>query len=207
MTEENKERLKRVGRSTGILTLNVVAMIIIIYVASFWIIPGFLSGITDHDARVTVSDVVGMDADEAIAQISAQGLVAIVVDTVFTDGHKAGIVLDQLPEGNLPVKPGRNVYLTINSYTTQNFAFPDVVQQSSRQARSELEDQFFVVDSIILKPYRFDDLVLDVRDSNTDKSMMVGKKYPKRTHVVMVVGSSTVHIKPENDENEDAFFE
>lgn len=207
MTEDQKPMSRRVRRAAIVLAINAAVMVAIVCLLSFFVAPDFLHDITDHDARVTVTDVVGQDADDAVALLSAQGLHPLVIDTIFSDGHKPGVVLDQLPEGNLPVKPGRNVYLTINSYTTQNFVFPDVVQQSSRQARSELDEQFFVVDSVIFKPYRFDDLVLDVYASGSERSMEVGKEYPKRTHVVLVVGSTTVNIEAENDENEDAFFE
>jgi len=142
--------------------------------------------------------------------VQERGLVPMIVDTLFSDGHTPGAVLDQLPEGNLPVKPGRFVYLTINSYTTQTFAFPDVIQHSSRQARSELDDQFFLVDSIRYEPYEFDDLVLQVLASDgkqKGKDMTIGAHYPKRTHVTLVVGSTHVEVEAVNEESESSFFE
>jgi len=207
MTQDKNPLLKRMKRASIIIAINLAVMVVIVCILSFWVTPNFLHEVTDHDARVIVANVVGEDADAAVTQLAEQGLNPLVIDTIFSDGHKPGVVLDQLPEGNLPVKPGRNVYLTINSYTTQSFAFPDVVQQSSRQARSELDDQYFVVDSVIYEPYKFDDLVLNVYASGTQTPMVVGKEYPKRTHVVLVVGSTTVSVEAENDETEDAFFE
>lgn len=192
---------------TVLLSLNLFLMIAIGCLISFWLIPDYLHTLTGHDERVTVPSVISQDADDAVAMIAERGLVPMIVDTVFSDSHAPGTVIEQLPEGNLPVKPGRNVYLTINSYTTQNFTFPEVLQLSSRQARSELDDQFFVVDSVRYEPYEFDDLVIDVVSSKDDKPMEAGKEYPKRTHVVLVVGSTQVDIKAENDETESSFFE
>lgn len=190
-----------------LICINLAIMFAILMVISFGVMPGWLSDITGHNNRVVVPNVIGMTADEALFDIDAQGLRPMIVDTVFSDGHKPGVVLDQLPEGNLPVKPGRIVYLTINSYTTQSFPFPDVAELSSRQAISELEDQYYVVDSLIKLPYEFDDLVLNVTLSASGKTPQPGEMYPKRTHVKLYVGSTTVAIQGENEEMDDIFFE
>lgn len=81
----------------------------------------------------------------------------------------------------------------------------EVLDHSTRQARSLLNEAGFVVDSIQLEPYEFDDLVLDVRVGNS--KALPGEKYPIRTHVTLVVGSTQVEINPENDESEEVFFE
>lgn len=208
MEETNKQPSfkKRIGRSTLIILVNIAAMVAIVCVLSFWYMPSRLHDITGHDERIVIMNVVGMDADDAVEKLQAQGVVPQVIDTIFSDGHKPGVVLDQLPEGNLPVKPGRYVYLTINSYTTQMFTLPDVIDHSNRQARSELEDQFFVVDSVRYQPYEFDELVLEVVSSADGKQMKAGQEYPKRTHVVMVVGSTTVEVEARNEESENDFF-
>lgn len=198
---------KRLRRFFIIISINLVVIVGIVCALSFWYAPDFLHRITEHDARVIVPKVTGFDAQEAIECLESQGLVPMVVDTLFSDGAQPGTVLDQLPECNMPVKPGRNVYLTINSYTTQQFEFPDVIQHSSRQARAELDDQFFVVDSVRFEPYEFDDLVLAVHATKTGKEMEIGQSYPKRTHVILVVGSTTIGIEAENDETESSFFE
>lgn len=209
MTDDNQPKKSHKIRNTLLwISLNIVLMFAIVGIVSFYVMPGWLSDITGHEQRVTVPAVVGLTADEAELLIQEQGLRPMVIDTVFSDGHLPGVVLEQLPEGKLPVKPGRIVYLTINSYTTQEFPFPDIEQLSSRQAISELEDQYYVVDSIILEPYEFDDLVLSVDVVGRDKKApKVGEMFAKRTHVVLHVGSTTVEVEGKTEETEDAFFE
>ena len=49
------------------------------------------------------------------------------------------IVLDQLPEGGVEVKPGRTVYITINSFRQKMVPVPYVAGRSLRQAKNMLE--------------------------------------------------------------------
>lgn len=197
----------RFKRSLLIVLVNVAIMIAIVFGITLWFVPNFLDGVTDHSARVNVPAVANMMTDDAITVIEAQGLKPVVIDTIYSDWHKPGVVIEQLPEGNLPVKPGRIVYLTVNSSTVQKFAFPNVVDLSSRQAHSDLDDQYFIVDSVRYEAHEFDDLVLGVVSSTDGSPMIVGKEYPKRTRVVLIVGSTQLALEAENDENETAFFE
>ncbi len=194
-------------KKIGFIVLNLLIMLLIVGgITLFWL-PGWLNDLTGHDQRVVVPKVIGMSIDEADAQLKGAGLNPMVIDTVFSDGCLPGEVIEQLPEGNLPVKPNRLVYLTINAFDVQKVTFPDVVQWSSRQAQSHLRELRFVADSIILEPYEFDDLVLKVTDLSGKKEMKVGDQYPIRTHVILHVGSTKTEIEGENEQTEEGFFE
>ena len=60
----------------------------------------------------------------------------LVGSTVPLEG---GIILDQLPEGGVEVKPGRTVYITINSFRQKMVPVPYVAGRSLRQAKNMLE--------------------------------------------------------------------
>ncbi|MDD6787323.1 MAG: PASTA domain-containing protein [Bacteroidales bacterium] len=186
-----------------IVGINVVIMIalvaVILYGLTYW-----LNSYTRHNESIKVPEVVGLSDDEAIYYLEKAGLKPMIIDSLYADAVP-GSVIEQLPEGGLPVKNGRIVYLTINAKTVRMIKMVEVLDHSTRQARSLLNEAGFVVDSIQLEPYEFDDLVLDVRVGNS--KALPGEKYPIRTHVTLVVGSTQVEINPENDESEEVFFE
>ncbi len=194
-------------KKIGIIALNLVVMVIIVLGITLWWVPDWLNELTGHNQRVVVPQVIGTSVDEAIAELDGVGLRPMVIDTIYSDGCLPGEVIDQLPEGNLPVKPNRIVYLTINAFDVQKVTFPDVIQWSSRQAQSHLRELRFVADSIIFEPYEFDDLVLKVTDMGGRKEMTVGEQYPIRTHVILHVGSTQTAVELENEELENSQFE
>lgn len=194
-------------KKLGIITLNLVVMLLIVMGVTLWWVPDWLNDYTGHTQRVVVPKVVGQTIDEALAELDGVGLRPMVIDTIYSDGCLPGEVIDQLPEGNLPVKPNRIVYLTINAFDVQKVPFPDVIQWSSRQAQSHLRELRFVADSIVFEPYEFDDLVLQVTDMGGRKEMAVGELYPIRTHVILHVGSTQTAVEGENEKTEEGFFE
>lgn len=194
-------------RTLLVVAINLLIMAALLVLAVMCVAPKLLEGNTGHGIYVVVPDVRGIDTETASLQLSENNLKPMVIKTIFKDGCKPGEVVEQIPEGDMKVKPGRNVYLTINSYDVQKFVFPNVIQMSSRQARSFLEDSQFVIEEVIYEPYEFDDLVLKVTIPGSEKEFVPGEKYPKRTHVVLHVGSSSLEETPENDETEESFYE
>ena len=194
-------------KKIGIILLNLVIMVLVVLGVTLLWMPNWLNQITGHDYRVVVPAVIGQTADSAIVHLEAAGLHPMVIDTIYSDGCQPGEVIEQLPEGNLPVKPNRIVYLTINAYDVQKMVFPDVIQWSSRQAQSHLRELRFVADSIVYEPYEFDDLVLSVTSRYGHREMEVGELYPIRTHLILHVGSTSVAVEAKNDTTESAFFE
>lgn len=186
-----------------ILGINVVIMIalvvIIIYGLTFW-----LKSYTHHNESISVPEVVGLIDEEAIFYLEQAGLKPMIIDSLYADALP-GTVIEQLPEGGLPVKNGRIVYLTINAKSVKMITLPEVEDFSTRQARSYLREAGFVVEKVEYEPHEFDDLVLSVKIAG--KTAKAGQQYPIRTHVVLVVGSSQLEIKPENDESENPWFE
>lgn len=186
-----------------VLGINVGLMIAVAFAIIFGL-SAWLKSYTHHNESVKVPDVKGMVDEEAMYFIEQAGLKPMIIDSLYTDAIP-GAVIEQLPEGGLPVKYGRIVYLTINAKSIRMIKMVDVEDFSSRQAKSLLREAGFVVDSISYEPHEFDDLVLSARIGG--KTAVAGAEYPIRTHVTLVVGSTQIEIKPENDETEDAWFE
>ena len=62
--------------------------------------------------------------------------------------YPGGVVLDQLPKGGVVVKPGRKVYVTINSLRQQMVVVPYVAGRSLRQAKNMLETAGLTIDHL-----------------------------------------------------------
>ena len=94
---------------------------------------------TRHGSRRTVPDFSGIALDEAQRLARKHDLKICVNDSLFVPAYEGGIVLDQLPEGGVEVKPGRTIYITINSFREKKVPVPYVAGRSLRQAKNILE--------------------------------------------------------------------
>lgn len=94
---------------------------------------------TRHGARRTVPDFAGIPLEKAHELARQHDLDLRVNDSLFVPAYEGGIVLDQLPEQGVGVKPGRTVYVTINSYRQKMVEVPYVAGRSLRQAKNMLE--------------------------------------------------------------------
>ena len=81
---------------------------------------------TRHGARRTVPDFSGVALHDAQRIARKHDLQLHINDSLFVPAYEGGIVLDQLPEGGVEVKPGRTVYITINSFRQKMVPVPYV---------------------------------------------------------------------------------
>ena len=101
---------------------------------------------TRHSARRTVPDFVGLQLNDAEYFAGRRDLQIIVNDSLHVAAYPGGVVLDQLPKGGVVVKPGRKVYVTINSSRQRMVAVPYVAGRSLRQAKNMLETAGLTID-------------------------------------------------------------
>ena len=85
---------------------------------------------TRHGARRTVPDFAGIALADAEKLAAKHDLDLHINDSLFVPAYVGGIVLDQLPEKGVEVKPGRTVYITINSFRQKMVPVPFVANRS-----------------------------------------------------------------------------
>ena len=107
---------------------------------------------TRHGARRTVPDFSGIPLSEAQRIARKHDLKLHINDSLFVPAYEGGIVLDQLPEGGVEVKPGRTVYITINSFRQKMVPVPYVAGRSLRQAKNMLEIAGLEIDELVYRP-------------------------------------------------------
>lgn len=128
------------GKLTSkILWVNFLAMFLVVVAiaVSVWI---GLERYTLHGIEATVPNVKGMRAADAQRKLQAQGLAAIVADSSYNKTLPPGTVLEQMPACESHVKPGREIYLTVNTASTPTIPLPDIADNSSlREAEARLK--------------------------------------------------------------------
>ncbi len=107
---------------------------------------------TRHGARRTVPDFTGVLLADAERVAAENDLELHINDSLFVPAYEGGIVLDQLPESGVEVKPGRTVYITINSFRQKMVPVPYVAGRSLRQAKNMLEIAGLEIARLIYRP-------------------------------------------------------
>lgn len=121
-----------------IIWLNLLAMFLLVVGISIGLWFG-LEHYTMHDQEVSVPNVKGMRLVQAKKAIKDKGLTPIVADSAYNKTFPAGTVLEQTPKNDRMVKPGREIYLTINTTRTPTLRLPDIADNSSlREAKARL---------------------------------------------------------------------
>ena len=103
---------------------------------------------TRHSARRTVPDFVGLRMNDAEYFAGRRDLQVIINDSLHVSAYPGGVVLDQLPKGGTVVKPGRKIYVTINSSRQRMVVVPYVAGRSLRQAKNMLETAGLTIDNL-----------------------------------------------------------
>ena len=103
---------------------------------------------TRHSSHRTVPDFVGLRLNDAEYFAGRRDLEIIINDSLHVAAYPGGVVLDQLPKGGVVVKPGRKVYVTINSLRQRMVTVPYVAGRSLRQAKNMLETAGLTIDRL-----------------------------------------------------------
>lgn len=94
---------------------------------------------TRHGEKIIVPELRGFTESEATLKLQSLGLQAEVGDSGFVRSLPVGVVLGQSVKAGKEVKPGRTIYLTLNSGTQPTIVLPDLADNSSlREAESRL---------------------------------------------------------------------
>ena len=156
--EKPQNYLSRLRRHPLLWNLALIAAIILAMAVAAHILMQLG---TRHGARRTVPDFSGVPLDQAQRIARKHDLQLHINDSLFVPAYEGGIVLDQLPEGGVEVKPGRTVYITINSFRQKMVPVPYVAGRSLRQAKNMLEIAGLEIAELIYRPDMATNYVLE----------------------------------------------
>ena len=146
---------------------------------------------TRHGARRTVPDFSGVALHDAQRIARKHDLQLHINDSLFVPAYEGGIVLDQLPEGGVEVKPGRTVYITINSFRQKMVPVPYVAGRSLRQAKNMLEIAGLEIAELVYRP--------DIATNYVLEEYCDGKQITQSTRMEAEMGSGvTLYVGVES---------
>lgn len=154
---------------------------------------------TRHNARRTVPQFTGIKLDEAIKLAKENDLEIIVSDSLYVVAYEGGVVLDQLPADGVEVKPGRKVYLTINSFSEKMVPMPYVAGRSLRQAKNMLEIAGLEIAELVYRSDMATNYILEQRYNGNlinKSSKIMAKAGSGVTLYVGVAGGYGIAITP-----------
>ncbi len=122
----------------------IVAFITVAYLlVNYLLMPAY----TRHGVSISVPDVLDYSYEDAADAVIAQGLRPEEV-RLRKPNLPRNVVIDQNPPPNSRVKPGRRIYLTVNSGDTSTVVVPRVDGFSVREARNRIMIQGLAVENV-----------------------------------------------------------
>lgn len=174
------------GKIKGV-GIHIIGMFLVLSICFYYLFYMYLPSITNHGETITVPNLIGMQVSDVEKAISKNSLLYKVVDsTAFNPNAEPSAVLNQVPRANAKVKENRKIYLTINAKNAPNVEMPNLVNKSLRDALILLESIGFKKDSIVYKPYIFENVVIG--QLHNGEKIKESKLLPKGSKISLIVG-------------------
>lgn len=140
-----------------------------------WLMPAY----TRHGESVTVPDVINRNVEDANQRLESAGLRTEEV-VLRKPNLPRGVVIDQNPEPFSDVKPGRRIYLTVNSGDTARVAVPSVLNHSVREARNRI-----MIQGLTVADVRPDSIPSAHANTITRQDPAAGERVPPESGVTL----------------------
>jgi len=146
-----------------------------------------LGVITQHGECINIPSIKGLTLDKARALVDDRNLDLMIMDSTFVLGKKPGMILEQDPKANTPVKPGRKIYVSVQVFCPPNIKMPNLIDASSRQAMLILKSCGLNMGKIIYKPDYANNAVLDMLFDG--RSIAAGSKIRKGSYIDLLIAN------------------
>ena len=186
-----------------LVMLNCLGMILVVVLFFFGTLA-FIDFYTLHGEEVEVPKLTGVSEQIAYSKLKALGLKAEVRDTGYV--HKAAPfeVLEQSIKPGTKIKPGRTIYLSINSNGSKRIELPDLADNCSRrEAEDKLKTLGFklgATEFIIGDP----DWVYEVKVNG--KTVKAGTRISVDLPITLVVGKGGLEDEYNGNDSLDYIF-
>mgnify|MGYP004701612239 CR=1 FL=1 len=176
--------------SPGFLTsrtflIQIIVAVAIVFVILFIVLKA-LEIYTRHGQSHPVPDLSGMSQAEAKKIAQSNNMKIEIVDSVFKEDARPGVIVDQIPEAGHGVKQNRTIFVSINSTQPELVTVPQLTDISFRQAQVLIENSGLQVGKLNYRPSQFNNLVLEVQ-LNSQK-INTGQKLPKGSNIDLIIG-------------------
>lgn len=100
----------------------------------------FTNWFTKHGESTKVPKIEGMPLENAYAVLEKEGLELEVIDSVYKEDMKPLAITEQDPPADMLVKPGRTIYVIVNTGKKPKVKMPSLVNNSSNLASVLLQN-------------------------------------------------------------------
>ena len=145
-----------------------LGLAVAIIVGTLMLLLIWLNLYTRHGQARPVPDFHGLTIEQTATLARKSRLKFQVIDSVYTSAVPAGCVVEQNPKPGFKVKKWRNIILTINAFSPEMVAMPNLVDLPKRQALSVIVSSGLEIGQLEYRP----DLSIDV---------VIGQQYNGRT--------------------------
>jgi beta-lactam-binding protein with PASTA domain len=159
---------------------------IAIIVGSIMLLLIFLNFYTRHGQARPVPDFFGLTMEETAKLAKKSRLKYQIIDSIYTTAVQRGCVAEQNPKPGFKVKKWRNVVLTINAFSPEMVAMPNLVDLPKRQAILLIESSGLEMGLLKYKPDQSIDFVLD--QLYNGKKVVPGDSLQKGAVIDLVLG-------------------
>ena len=128
---------KGISKATILKTLGLAALAFITYLLIAML---FTSWYTRHGESIKVPKIEGMPAENAAELLDENDLEMVIVDSVFKEDVKPNTVVEQDPQPDMNVKPGRIIYVTVNTGLKPKVKMPKLVNGGANLAKVLLQN-------------------------------------------------------------------
>ncbi len=168
-----------------VFVINLLIAVVLV-LGGFFVVNSYLKSATQHGEKIPVPSLEGKILPQVDSSLTKENLRYQVIDSVFEPSAKPGQVLDQNPQAFMNVKPGRTIYLTINTLTPPEVAMPNLKNMSLRQAVATLEVLGLQLHKLEYEPDICTDCVL--KQLFEGEELEPGTLIPKGAGVTLVLG-------------------
>lgn len=154
----------------------------------FFILKFSLRQFTRFGDHIAVAEVIGLDRSSAESLLAAQGLEAIILDSIYDPRGRAGAVVDQDPKPLDAVKTGRKVYLTVYRSQPPRERIEVAEGMDAQVARIILGNKGFEFSEHYVATDDLAGLVVEVRQGAS--SLLPDDRQPRGAHLELVIGQS-----------------
>lgn len=148
-TERKKSERNRLRRVWNNYVVRNVVLAVSLLVIVLFVTNVLLNIFTRHNKYIRVPDFMNMTLDEATALSRGDKLRIELNDSLYVPAFEPGVILEQRPAAGTEVKPGRRIYVTVNSSQQKIIDVPYVAGYSLRQAKNILETAGLEIEKLV----------------------------------------------------------
>lgn len=175
---------------THLMLMFLVSIILILF-AIRW-----MDSYTNHGVEVVVPEVKGFNIDEAMPILQQQTLSCQIIDSIYSQDLRPGVITEQFPRPGSSVKGNKDIYVIINSYSPRKIVYPEITDISFRQASAMLESLGFPTPDLEYTQSKYKDLVISTKLG--EREVKAGDRYPVTTKFTLVVGGGMDYVEKDS---------